>query len=263
MKRIWIVWLVSCLFGGLQPLLAQTSTQFSGWFAEVARVELKNRYSLRVESQFRSTNEMRGLQQWLIRLGLNYDIKRNQIFTIGYGYFSTFRTVSGAGGYVAENRIWEQYVLDLASNAKGHYIKFHNRVRLEQRFIGQPENDNGHLETSNYAFAQRFRYLFRTIFPFPKTATDFKRGTYITLQDELFFNFGDLSVVNGHYFDQNRVYFALGYRFSSQIAYEIEYMNTLIKHSASAKPRHNILPLPPISDCEILEMLMIHENFFD
>src|ERR1700751_343493 len=121
MKSIWIVWHLSCLLLGLQPLLGQTTTQFSGWFAEVARVELKNRYSLRVESQFRSSNEMQGLQQWLIRLGLNYDIKQNQILTVGYGYFNTFRTVSGIGGYVSENRIWEQYVFEPVAIEKGHY----------------------------------------------------------------------------------------------------------------------------------------------
>ena len=243
MKRIWIVLLLPFLFFGLQPLSAQTSTQFSGWFAEVARVELKKRYSLRIESQFRSANEMQGLQQWLIRLGLNYDIRRNQILTIGYGYFSTFKTVSGTSGYVPENRIWEQYVFEPAFSANGHYIKFHNRVRLEQRFIGQPNDDNGQLVTSDYAFAQRIRYLFRSIMPFSKTTADFKRGTYITLQEELYFNFGDLSPVNGHYFDQNRIYLALGYRFSSIIDWEIGYMNQFIQNNGSAKTSNNILQL--------------------
>jgi hypothetical protein len=204
-------------------------------------VELKNRFSLRIESQFRSTNEWQGLQQWLIRLGLNYDIKRNQILTVGYGYFSTFRAVSGAEGYVPENRIWEQYVYEPVSNVKGHYIKFHNRVRLEQRFIGQPQNFVGQLETNSYAYAQRIRYLFRTIIPFAKTETDFTSGTYITFQDELFFNLGDQSVVNGHYFDQNRIYFALGYRFSPIIDWEIGYMNQIIQNTGSVKTSNNIL----------------------
>lgn len=241
MKRLWSSCFVSCLFVGLQPLSAQTSTQFSGWFAEVARVELKNKFSLRIESQFRSTNEWQGLQQWLIRLGLNYDIKRNQILTAGYAYFSTFRTVSGVSGYVPENRIWEQYVFEPASNIKGHFIKFHNRVRLEQRFIGQPQNVIGQLETNSYVYAQRIRYLFRSIIPFAKTATDFTCGTYITVQDELFFNFGDLSPVNGHSFDQNRIYFAVGYRFSPTIDWEIGYMNQFIQNSGAAKTSNNIL----------------------
>ena len=243
MKRILILCWLCCLFIQLSPLYAQTSTQFSGWFAEVARVQLKNRYSLRVESQFRSTNDIRGMQQWLIRLGLNYEITRNQILTIGYAYFSTFRSVSGVAGYVPENRIWEQYVFEPVAHVNGHYLKLHNRIRLEQRFIGQPVADDGHLATSTYAYAQRLRYLFRSVIPFAKTVTDFKLGMYMTLQEELYFNFGDLSVVNGHYFDQNRVYFAIGYRFSPTIDWEIGYMNQYIQNSSSATTSNYILQL--------------------
>ncbi len=221
----------------------QTTNQFSGWLAAFGRVGLNEKFSLYIESQLRSTNDIEQVQTILVRVGLNYDLKSNQILTVGYGYFSNRRTVDSVTGYVPENRIWEQYILNEAFNSNLHSITIQNRFRLEQRFIGQPEPVNGQLQTSSFEFAQRIRYFARMIVPFQKTPGGFKKGAFFSLQDEVFFNIGDLSVVNGKTFDQNRAYFSIGYRFSPKNDTEIGYMNQFVLNSGTARTINNIVQL--------------------
>ena len=222
---------------------AQTMHQFSGWLAAFGRVELKNNFSLHVESQLRSTNDIEQIQTLLFRVGLNYNIKSNQILTVGYAYISNRRTVDGFSGYAPENRIWEQFVLNEGLNFHSHTVSIQNRFRLEQRFIGQSEVEDDQLVTSGFDFVQRIRYFARMIAPFNKTPGGFKKGAFFSLQDELFFNIGNVSVVNGKTFDQNRGYISIGYRFSPKNDTEIGYMNQFILNKGTAKTINNIIQI--------------------
>jgi Protein of unknown function (DUF2490) len=222
---------------------AQTTNQFSGWLAAFGRVELKNQFSLHIESQLRSTDNLEQIQSVLLRVGLNYNLKKNQIFTIGYAYISSRRTADGVTGYGPEDRIWEQFVLNEAFSVQTHGISIQNRFRLEQRFIGQSVVEDGQLETSGFSFVQRIRYFARMIVPFAKTSAGFNKGAFFSLQDEVFVNIGDLSVVNGKYFDQNRAYFSIGYRFSPKNDTEIGYMNQYVLNKGMARTSNNILQI--------------------
>jgi len=225
-------------------LKAQTTTTFSGWLAEFGRVELGNKYSLHIEAQLRSTNEWENIQTLVLRGGLNYNLRPNQVITIGYGYFSNRRVIDGVTGYVPEDRIWEQYSFTESFSFHSHFVTIQNRFRLEQRFIGQASVQDNQLVTDSFAFAQRIRYFARMIVPLGKSAGNtFLKGTYISLQDEVFVNFGDISVVNGKYFDQNRAYFSIGYRFSAKNDTEIGYMNQYVLGQGSTRVSNNILQL--------------------
>jgi hypothetical protein len=222
---------------------SQTTHQFSGWLAAFGRVELKNNFSLHVESQLRSTNELEQIQTLLFRVGLNYNIKSNQILTFGYAYISNRRTVDGVSGYAPEDRIWEQFVLNEAFAFHAHNVSIQNRFRLEQRFIGQSAVEDDQLVTTGFDFVQRIRYFARMIAPFNKTPGGFKKGAFFSLQDEVFFNIGNVSVVNGKTFDQNRAYFSIGYRFSPKNDTEIGYMNQFILNRGTAKTINNIIQI--------------------
>jgi Protein of unknown function (DUF2490) len=224
-------------------LRGQTTNQFSGWLAAFGRVELKNKFSLHIELQLRSTDNIEHVQSILLRAGLNYNLKSNQIFTVGYAYISSRRTVNGVNGYGPEDRIWEQFILNEAFSFRGRSVTIQNRFRLEQRFIGQSVAEDGQLVTSGFSFVQRIRYFARMIAPFSISPNGFKKGMFFSLQDEVFVNLGDLSVVNGKYFDQNRAYFSIGYRFSPKNDTEIGYMNQFVLNQGTAKTNNNIIQI--------------------
>ena len=105
MSRMMIIFF-DCIFRCFPDILsAQTTNQFSGWLAAFGRVELKNRFSLHVESQLRSTDNIEHIQALIFRAGLNYNLKSNQIISSGYAFISGRRTVNGVSGYAPEDRI--------------------------------------------------------------------------------------------------------------------------------------------------------------
>ncbi len=243
MIRVFSSILILISFCAPGTLSAQTTHNFNGWLAAFGRVELKNKFSLHIESQVRSSNDLEHVQGILLRAGLNYNLKSNQIITVGYAYISSRRTVDGVSGYGPEDRIWEQFVLNESFAFHEHNITIQNRFRLEQRFIGQSVAEDGELETSGFSFVQRIRYFARLIAPFAKSPGGFKRGVFFSLQDEVFVNIGDLSVVNGKYFDQNRAYFSIGYRFSPKNDTEIGYMNQYVLNQGTARTNNNIIQI--------------------
>jgi hypothetical protein len=243
MRLKLFIFLIAPLFYFPGLVCGQTTNQFTGWLAAFGRVELKNQFSLHIESQLRSTDNFENIQSVLIRVGLNYNLKSNQIFTVGYAYISSRRTVDGISGYGPEDRIWEQFVLNEAFRFHDHNITIQNRFRLEQRFIGQSVVENDQLVTDGFSFVQRIRYFARMIAPFNKTPDGFKKGTFFSLQDEVFVNFGDVDVVNGKYFDQNRAYFSIGYRFSPKNDTEIGYMNQFVLNKGTARTINNVVQI--------------------
>jgi hypothetical protein len=243
MIRIFITYLIVLFLICPAVSNAQTTNQFSGWLAAFGRVELKNQFSLHIESQLRSTDNLEQIQSVLFRVGLNYNLKKNEIFTVGYAYISSRRVVDGISGYGPEDRIWEQFVLNEAFSLQEHSITIQNRFRLEQRFIGQSVVEDGQLVTSGFSFVQRIRYFARMIVPFAKTPAGFNKGAFFSLQDEVFVNIGDVSVVNGKYFDQNRAYLSVGYRFSPKNDTEIGYMNQYVLNKGTARTSNNILQI--------------------
>lgn len=217
-------------------LPAYTQTQFCGWLASFNTVKLNKKFSLHLEAQLRSTDKIEGIQTLLLRGGLNYHPRKNMVATAGYGFIHNRRSAAGAIGYVPEHRIWEQFII---SHPIG-FISLSHRFRLEQRFISKHIVNNGELEHDSYAYSNRFRYFFRGIVPF-SGKKDFAQGTFGSFQNEVFLNIGDNSMVNGKLFDQNRLYFSLGYRFSKRFDAELGYMNQYISGSNNATTNNHIL----------------------
>jgi hypothetical protein len=225
-------------------LRAQTVNHFSGWAAAFGSVSLNKKFGLHLETQFRSSNELKAIQNMLFRVGLNYRIKSNQILTAGYAYISSHRYINDSDGWLGEHRIWEQYINNQNFRAGSHLLSIQNRFRLEQRLIGKPKEAGGQLEANGYGFSQRFRYFFRFIIPFSKTTGKaFTSGTYFSLQNEIFLNLGDASTVNNKFFDQNRAYISFGYRFSPKNDTEIGYMYQYVSGSQTMRANNNIIQI--------------------
>ncbi|KIA99583.1 hypothetical protein OA93_05380 [Flavobacterium sp. KMS] len=204
---------------------AQTQNTFTGWSAVFFTYKLNDKFSLHFDGQARSTDELKNLQSYIIRPGLNYHIKDNMIATVGYAYIGNNRSVMDIDGWVPEHRIWEQFIFNQKFTLANRPVTLQHRFRLEQRFMGQATIEQNELVTDSYEFAQRLRYFARSIFPLSKT-DNFTKGAFLALQNEVFLNVQNAP--NDSFFDQNRAYLALGWRLSPKFDLEAGYMNQYV-----------------------------------
>ncbi len=204
-------------------LAVSAQTQFSGWLASFNTFSSKGKTSIHLDVQVRSSDELKYMQSFLARTGINVKLKKNVTATAGYAYISNRRTVNGITGYAPEHRIWEQLLVSHPLL----YTTLAHRFRLEQRFISTSSVDNNELKNDGNVFANRFRYFLRSIFPLNQEKP-FKKGWFGALQNEVFLNIGDKSHVNGKTFDQNRAYAAVGYRLSPMVDLETGYLNQYV-----------------------------------
>ena len=222
-------------------LRAQTQHTFSGWSAVFGSAKLNSRFSLHFDGQLRSADKWREVQTILLRPGLHYHVRKNHIATLGYAFVYHHRRIGEVDGWGPEHRIWEQYIINQPITLPGRATTLQHRLRVEQRFIGKSIVKNDELATETHQFAQRLRYFARWVVPVTKT-TVFKKGAFISLQNEVFVNIGDTYAVNGKFFDQNRVYGSVGYRFSPKYDMEVGFMNQYVS-GRSSNTSNNILQL--------------------
>ena len=145
--------------------------------------------------------------------------------------------MSNISGYAPEHRIWQQFIVShpIINTSLSH------RFRLEQRFIAKSVIENNELKNEGNVYANRLRYFFRTMVPVGGKLED--NTPFTGLQNEVFLNFGDKSGVNREFFDQNRAYVALGYRFNRKFDLELGYMNQYINGRNDAFTNNHVLQL--------------------
>jgi len=203
-------------------LLAQSQTV--GWLALNNAFNTGKKTGIHFDAQFRSSDKTEHLQTLLLRPGFNYRFNSRMTGTLGYALIQNRREVGTASGYVTEHRIWEQFLY----NHNWKYLNISHRFRVEQRWIGTAGITGDRIKTEDYFAAQRLRYFFRSIIPF-NGEQSFTRGFFGAVQDEIFGNIGNTDRLNGRFFDQNRLYLALGYRLSKKADLEGGYMNQYVR----------------------------------
>ena len=235
MKKIL---LIPVLFISLNNVKAQT--QFSGWLATFNTVKVGQKTSIHSDVQWRSGDDLRFTQTLLLRAGLNYHVTSRSTITAGYAFIHNYRNMGSVDGYVPEHRIWEQYIY----SHKISKLNISHRFRLEQRFLSRTIADNNELKNDGSLYANRFRYFFRALRRLKGPGSDlaqaqpFIKGMFVALQNEVFLNFGNKTNVNGKTFDQNRLYGAIGYRFSRKFDLEAGYMNQYINGRTNDVSNH-------------------------
>jgi hypothetical protein len=221
------------LFTFLAPckLLAQDN-QFSGWAALFHTQRISKHWGASFDAQFRSADQFDYLRNVLLRPSVNYYFANNKIGALGYAYVSTNgRTASGASTFRPESRIWQQFIYN---HKISRSATLQHRFRLEQRFLGNTSS------TANDSyFSQRFRYFARSVIPF-KNDSVFTKGPFLALQNEVFLNLQNKDKVNKHFFDQNRAYGAIGFRFSKKFDAEVGYLNQYTKQASAYTLNHII-----------------------
>lgn len=228
MKHFFFVFLIISIL-----CKAHAQVQFSGWVASFNTFKLNNKLSLHFDAQIRSTDELKNLQTILFRPGLNVHLNKQWVVTAGYAFISNRRSVSGLSDLLPEHRVWQQVLF----SHKTKNISISHRFRFEERFISKATIVNNEVKATGHDEAFRFRYFIRSIIPLTKQKS-FSKGLFFALQNEVFFNTGNKSFVNGKGFDQNRLYAAIGYRLKGKIDLEAGYMNQYTSTRASFSNNH-------------------------
>jgi hypothetical protein len=214
-------------------------SQFSGWLATFNTFKTGKKTSIHNDIQWRSSDELKHTQTLLLRGGLNVHLNKKFTVTGGYAFIHNRRVINNVNGYAPEHRLWEQ----LLYNHKLKNIFVSHRFRLEQRFIAKTIVQNNELKNDGSVYANRFRYFIRNILPLQPQQQTFRKGLFAALQNEVFVNIGNTANVNGKFFDQNRLYLAVGYRLHSTFDLEAGYMNQYISGRGDAFTNNHVMQL--------------------
>ncbi len=180
-------------------LLAQEVQDKTGnWLMYWGTNRVSEKLSIWTEAQYRLYEVVSNPNQLILRTGAIYHLENSASLTAGYAYVRTrpFDEKHNDAMTSNENRLWEQFVL----KNKLWRVDFEHRYRLEQRWV----------KTDVINYSNRVRY--RLLLTLPLTNVHLIPATlFLAIYDEIFLN-----INTGETFDQNRLYFALGYQFSSQ-----------------------------------------------
>lgn len=195
-------------------LIAQQS-EVGNWLIYFGDKKINDRFNWHHEIQYRNYNIIGDTEQLLLRTGIGYNLtENNNNLHLGYAFIYSEPYISGTEDKTNSNehRIYQQFITRQQFNR----VSLQHRYRFEQRFL---EED----------FQLRLRYFLSA-----NVALNTKQiqdGTvYLSLYNEIFVKPED------NYFDRNRVYGGVGYRFSKNVRSEIGLMN----QSSPAASRNQI-----------------------
>lgn len=212
-------WLLGVLFIFCLPFLSksQNTHQSIGWLVYSHNQKLSDKWSIGADFQLRTADDYQYIKVLLFKPGINYSLNKKINLSSGFAYLKIYLRPVVANSRLDEKMIWEQ----ISYNSKFNQVSVLNRLRIEQRFIEQ---------LNDHVFSQRLRYALQLQFPLQKlTNQKFEKGFYLGLQNEVLFNIQNKEQLTNHFFDQNRAYLAIGYRFSPSVDLESGYMNQSIK----------------------------------
>ena len=257
-KHIWILSVL--LLAAIGHSFAQT--QFTGWVGTFQNYKLTNKTGLYFDGQLRSTGQLQQVHSLLLRPGVNIYFNPAFTGTVGYAYIHQQRVAGGVTGYIPEHRIWEQLVYTHSTVSPHAHHGVHaatitHRLRLEQRYLPRFHAEGNSLAHNGHTHSGRLRYFARSVIPLGSSRHSeanaaptgaaltgpppFTQGFFAAVQNEIFVNISGSSAVNGKFFDQNRAYLAVGYRYSRQFDLELGYMNQYISGTGTNSTNNHIL----------------------
>jgi hypothetical protein len=187
------------------------------WNVVSTKFTLNKQWSIMEEAQLRSQQFVHDFNYYEYKAGVGYHFPKTLSVLFGMGHYSTFQPDGDFKKPVIadEFRIWEQFVL---TNNIGR-VKLEHRYRVEQRF------------TSNAGYRNRFRYRINALIPFNNKEIKSKTW-YTSLFNEVFL------ANEGPYFEQNRVFYGLGYQVNNKLTVLVGILNRFdqsISHNTSFK----------------------------
>ena len=193
-------------------LSAQEAQDKTGnWLMYWGANRVSKKVSIWTEAQYRLYEVVSNPEQLVLRTGLIYHLQNSASFSAGYAYARTWPFDESLNNAVTsnENRLWEQFIL----KNKLWRFDFEHRYRLEQRWV----------KTEVVKYSTRMRY--RLLLTLPLTNVHLIPSTlFLATYNEIFLN-----ISGGETFDQNRLYFALGYQFSSKGQVQAGYLFQILR----------------------------------
>lgn len=194
-----LVLLLAPALGYCQP------ADFGNWLIYFGDKKLNDKWNWHHEVQYRNYNMLGDTDQLLLRTGIGYNLtENNNNLLLGYAYIYNEPYIGETDDKknFSEHRIYQQFITRQSFGR----IALQHRYRFEQRFI---EDD----------FRLRLRYfLSANIALNQKQMQD--KTLYISAYNEIFIN-----TEGSSYFDRNRLFGGLGYRFSKTFRAELGVMN--------------------------------------
>lgn len=185
-------------------------SDFGNWLIYIGNKKINNNWNWHNEVQYRNYNAIGDLEQLLIRTGFGYNLsENNNNILAGYGFIQSenYGANSTSKTAVQEHRIYQQFT----TKQKFGRITWQHRYRFEQRFIEQN-------------FKMRFRYFLAATIALNKKEL-INNTVYLSVYNELF-----VQPVTSSYFDRNRLYGGLGFKFNDLIRLEVGYMNQFFQN---------------------------------
>ena len=203
---------------------------YLNWLQTFNTISINKKWSLHLEYQWRRSEGLKYWQQSLLRIGTNYKLHDNITVHFGYAWIETFPYGDypiANNGTFPEHRMYEQFSFRHPINK----FLFTHRFRIEQRWLGRVKAGTDR-EIEDWSFLHRFRYQFRTQYPF---YTKGEKQLYGAAADEIFIGAGkDLGT---NIFDQNRIFLLVGYKFNKRLSLEGGYFNQTLQQGRSVNDK--------------------------
>ena len=164
-----------------------------------------SRWQYWVDAQARYFDLGSGINQWLLRPAIGYELRNGVRVWLGY---ARFRTRGGSGAVVNENRLWQQVDWTVGEWLGGRVTM---RARLLERTVDVGD-DTG----------LRLRYQTKYVRPFDNGTKQFIVGL------EPFFDLNDTDWGGKRGLVQNRLLVGIGWRANDHLALEAGYMNQIL-----------------------------------
>lgn len=200
----------------------QTRENLNAWLNLNGEVELRRKWFADYDVSLRRSGPLDGWQQILPRVSARYQLLPNVRFSWGYNFAETFPSGKLPIAFrFPEHRMWEQVQLSQGVGRVG----LTHRYRLEQRWLGRVASVNGEESVQNWVRTNRARYRVQGIVPLQGPTTE-DGEFYTNLGLELFMSWG--ANVQFNVFDQNRLHWTVGRRFSKSLRVEAGYLEQLL-----------------------------------
>lgn len=180
------------------------NSSLGNWLIYFGDKKINEKFNWHHEVQYRNYNFIGDIDQLLLRTGIGYNLsENNNNILLGYGfiYNEPYILNSSEKSNFIEHRLYQQFITRQAFSR--FYLQ--HRYRFEQRFF---ESE----------FKLRFRYFLALNIPLNNREMS-ENSFYFSAYNEFFLQTED------NYFDRNRLYAGLGFKFSKNIRAELGFMN--------------------------------------
>lgn len=187
------------------PLAVSGQTSdFGNWLIYFGDKKINDRWNWHHEVQYRNFNFIGDTDQLLLRTGLGYNLtENNNNVHLGYAFIYNEPYIANTDTKTnfSEHRIYQQFITRQSFGR----VSIQHRYRFEQRFF---EDD----------FRLRLRYFLSfNVALNQKQMMD--KTLYLSVYNEIFVNTEQV------FFDRNRFYSGIGYRFSRKVRSEVGFLN--------------------------------------